>query len=518
MVLDLREGRRLWDVSFEHGHTVDKLSPHSDIAHILLSPAAHFSPYAPGHSGAFVPLLLNSTAMAAERDLLVWRHWVPLPPELVADPADAAAEATPAAAPGSGDGGYLVVTTSTVHASCAPIYGYVRARCLLEAWVITPVAYSVRSEVTHFCALEWRGWPGTLASLSPALRGALHRPFFERLGALALHATATHGCLAVALPRRVKGEGGESADGGEGDDDDLPRAAGACRSFDPVTGLADDVFQPMADIPWQMRAAPTVGGVDGFSQPKAETFRVRSKGYLADRVKLPSAPAAFDVATVYAFRMHEIVRHVADAPDSPLHRWRASGTMPPFTLIVNMVVAGAPGFQGVFFFAMDEEEWSVHLAARTAMEAGRPPANASEAFHRLLAQFIKNDFSPEANRFRDERFKLLPAIVQGPMLLKNSSGNRPAILGTKLKQSYFAGPGYFEIDVDCASSHAAASVVNMVKGYCKTLVIDLAFILQGNCEDELPERVLSVIRFSRVDMGKLALRPSGNAVPSSAPQ
>ena len=529
MILDLRDGRRLWDASFEHGHTIDKLGPHSDIAHIVLSAVPHFSPFTAGHTGALVPLLLMSTALAADRDLVVWRHWVPLPPELVADSGDATTNVASSGGAGGGDGGgggFIVVTASTLHAACPSVHGYERARCLLEAWVITPVAYSVRSEVTHFCSLEWAGWPGALARLSPALRGALHRPFFERLGALALHATATHGCLAVPLPRRLKAEGGDAADAGadgadgadgvDGDDDDLARGAGAARAADPTTGLFADIYQPLDDVPWQLRTAPTIGGIDGFSQPKAETFRVRSKGYLGDRVKLPSAPAAFDVANVYAWRMHETVRHVAAAPDSPLHRWRASGSTPPFTLVVNMIISGAPGFQGVFFFCMDEEEWSVHLASRAAMEAGQPVASASDAFHRLLAQFVKEDFSPEANRFRDERFKLLPAIVQGPMLLKNSSGNRPAILGTKLKQSYFAGPGYFEIDVDCASSHAAASVVNMVKGYCKTLVIDLAFILQGNCEDELPERVLCNIRFSRVDMSKLPLRPqSGVAQPGA---
>jgi hypothetical protein len=170
-----------------------------------------------------------------------------------------------------------------------------------------------------------------------------------------------------------------------------------------------------------------------------------------------------------------------------------------------MVVQGSPGFQGVFVFAMSEEEHSVHKAA--CAKSGRP-ASASEAFHRLLAKFVEPDLSPARNKWRDDRFKLLPAVVQGPLLLKNSSGNRPAILGTKLKQTYHAGPGYFEIAVDCASSRAAASVVGMVKGYCKTLVIDLAFILQGNSEDELPERVLGVIRFSRVDIDNMAIRPA----------
>mmetsp|Transcript_50026 Transcript_50026/g.114744 ORF Transcript_50026/g.114744 Transcript_50026/m.114744 type:complete len:112 (+) Transcript_50026:2-337(+) len=99
------------------------------------------------------------------------------------------------------------------------------------------------------------------------------------------------------------------------------------------------------------------------------------------------------------------------------------------------------------------------------------------------------------------------------MLKKISWETRPAILGNKLKQSYYAGPGYFEIDVDCGYNRAAASVVNMVKGYCKTLVIDLAFILEGKSEAELPERVLGVIRFLRVDIDRLNIRPHSDEVP-----
>jgi hypothetical protein len=43
-------------------------------------------------------------------------------------------------------------------------------------------------------------------------------------------------------------------------------------------------------------------------------------------------------------------------------------------------------------------------------------------------------------------------VVQGNFIVKNAVGAKPAILGKKLKQSYYRGENYFELDVDIASS------------------------------------------------------------------
>ena len=51
---------------------------------------------------------------------------------------------------------------------------------------------------------------------------------------------------------------------------------------------------------------------------------------------------------------------------------------------------------------------------------------------------------------------------------------------------------YFEIDVDIGSSYAACSVVNLVKGATKSMVIDFGVLIEGKAEDELPERLIGV--------------------------
>lgn len=45
------------------------------------------------------------------------------------------------------------------------------------------------------------------------------------------------------------------------------------------------------------------------------------------------------------------------------------------------------------------------------------------------------------------RFKLIPNIVAGPFIVRKAVGSKPTLLGRKLRQRYFRGPGYVETDV-----------------------------------------------------------------------
>lgn len=50
------------------------------------------------------------------------------------------------------------------------------------------------------------------------------------------------------------------------------------------------------------------------------------------------------------------------------------------------------------------------------------------------------------------------------------------------------GEKYLEVDVDVASSSVAATVVGLVQGATKALVVDMGVLLEGHTSDELPER------------------------------
>ena len=56
------------------------------------------------------------------------------------------------------------------------------------------------------------------------------------------------------------------------------------------------------------------------------------------------------------------------------------------------------------------------------------------------------------------------------------------------------GPGYVEVDIDVGSSSVAATVVGLVQGATKSLVVDMGIVLEGHTRDELPESLLGTVR------------------------
>ena len=102
--------------------------------------------------------------------------------------------------------------------------------------------------------------------------------------------------------------------------------------------------------------------------------------------------------------------------------------------------------------------------------------------------------------FRNERFKLIPNIPEGPWVVKSAVGSTPVMLGKKVVQRYFRGDDYLEIDIHVGSSIIASNVVGLCRGYAQALVADCAVIIQGESPEELPERVLCCARLNHIDL------------------
>jgi hypothetical protein len=115
----------------------------------------------------------------------------------------------------------------------------------------------------------------------------------------------------------------------------------------------------------------------------------------------------------------------------------------------------------------------------------------------LLENFVNGD-----NRFRNSRFKLIPNIAKGSWIVKQSVGKTACLIGEALEISYHNGKNYLELDVDIGSSSVARGVVNLVVGYLSKLVIELAFLIQANTEEELPEYLLGTCRLINLDVAK----------------
>ncbi|EXB51750.1 hypothetical protein L484_002655 [Morus notabilis] len=115
----------------------------------------------------------------------------------------------------------------------------------------------------------------------------------------------------------------------------------------------------------------------------------------------------------------------------------------------------------------------------------------------LLYSFVNGD-----DAYRNSRFKLIPYISKGSWIVKQSVGKKACLVGQALEVHYFRGKNYLELEIDVGSSTVARGVVSLVLGYLNNLVIEMAFLIQGNTEEELPEVLLGTCRLNHLDASK----------------
>jgi len=228
---------------------------------------------------------------------------------------------------------------------------------------------------------------------------------------------------------------------------------------------------------------------------------------------MPSAQASLLLA-VELFRSPAAAYHVAKRADSPAHTLalRTSAAV-DYVFVVNMILPAVEGvYQVVFYHAMLKERVRERVgcggfggvsggsADSSACGLGdgcddESGASIPSAPKRLLERFVNG-----TDAFRNKRFKLLPNIVEGPWLVQQAVGSRPALLGKTLRQRFHRGEGYMEVGVDCNSSPAAGRIVSLVKSYAKALTVDLAFLVEAQTAEELPEELLGAVRIACVDL------------------
>lgn len=224
-----------------------------------------------------------------------------------------------------------------------------------------------------------------------------------------------------------------------------------------------------------------------------DPLQVRGKNYLKDKLKQPCGPAAFRLVAMDLFETEGRVTHIASRPDNLVHRLVKEGRH-PFVFIVHFTLPGPPFYSLVAYFAARQEDLAL----------GNP-------FGDLLNKFLNS----ETSAFRDNCFKLIPRVVDGNFFVRKAVGTTPAILGKKLDQEYYGdGETYFELVVDVGSSSVAGSILGVVKGYATSISIDLAFLLEGQEEQYLPERILGSLRLVKPDIDMCVKLPY-YAVPAS---
>ena len=237
---------------------------------------------------------------------------------------------------------------------------------------------------------------------------------------------------------------------------------------------------------------PPACRVDAWAESPALSFNVRGQTYLKDSRKEPSEEALFTLLTVDIIQTADgkgIMAGICGHPDEriqrALRREKETGIpqLPEFIFCVNLAMPGPPFYHVMIYFGCDD----IDVLTNTDTPLGR---------------LAKPFFFGDSDDFRDNTFKLIPRIVDGNFVVKKAVGSKPTILGRKLKQHYIRTPRYLELIVDIQSDAIAKKVVALTVGYAKTLIVDMMFLLEGDSEETLPERILGGVRIKNLDFKK----------------
>ena len=361
------------------------------------------------------------------------------------------------------------------------------------AWSLVSMVVELRLESGRFRRLltPWTPYEQTRWMLSalPSLADYLRtspplEPFAARVGSVP--AAAATAAAAAA------GSGGS---GGSGDGD----AANAQQQqhLDAST-LAAAAAAAAADEAWQgwgaefaLQHSDACGGGDGggggvakhaWSEPPADIFKVRGQHYLDDKVKRPSASCAFSLRRALLIPARDKLHHLMA---SRRHQLPPRPAGAPLCFVIVFQVPGTPRLHLVLLFE-------------------RNAANDADVDRRDLHAFeelMRRTTAPETVEQLKGRLKIVPNLAEGGgFVVRKTVGNKPAIISNALSQNQYIGDGYVEVDIDVEVSAMAQYILGVVRPLAAALVIDLAFVIEGQDEVELPERLLGGVRLHRINL------------------
>jgi hypothetical protein len=236
-----------------------------------------------------------------------------------------------------------------------------------------------------------------------------------------------------------------------------------------------------------------------WSSPPSINFHVRGPNYLKDKEKVPSDQYLFpcrgcdlfltDTAPTNVGRNCSILGgKLRDVPTFIINYRLPWGVFLSYHEIPNRFLPFLRRGQGY-------GDLSTPLPSMADMSGGE----------RALCNFLLSS-AEEKNQV----FKIIPMVVEGPWVVKRVVGGKPAIIGKKLPITYVYQPPeeqphggflseYLEADLDIVSSAAARNILAVVRSYTQVLTIDLGFVVQGNTEEELPEQMMLGLRLHGLD-------------------
>lgn len=408
------------------------------------------------------------------------------------------------------DGSYVVLFRSREHDNCGPQPGYVRAHIESGGYNISPLKPRngrPRAQVQHLMQIDLKGWGvgyvssfqqhcllqmlNSVAGLREWFAQTDERNAAPRIPVMVnmtsasvsskkggkLHESSLH---PGAPTDQINGVNRNSVmmDEYSDDDEEFQIAEGEQEADTP--GLESDIRrtaleeEPVDQIDLScfsgnLRRDDRDKARDCWTISDANNFRVRSKHFCYDKTKIPAGKHLMDLVAVDWFKDTKRIDHVARRQGCAAQVALEKGL---FSFIVNLQVPASTHYSMVFYFVTKE----------------LVPGS-------LLQRFVDGD-----DEFRNSRLKLIPSVPKGSWIVRQSVGSTPCLLGKAVDCNYIRGPKYLEIDVDIGSSTVANGVLGLVVGVITTLVVDMAFLVQANTTDELPERLIGAVRVSHIEL------------------
>ncbi|EGZ09598.1 hypothetical protein PHYSODRAFT_263284 [Phytophthora sojae] len=370
------------------------------------------------------------------------------------------------------DGSYFICFQSTTHSDCPRNSGAVRANIMGGGFIISPRVQEDHDNhfeecwVTLTIQMNPNGWIDSRLARSWYYVHAYGVFFLEMITAI----TAADGLqtlrpvTATSNQRRVS-LGGKSP---------VPSQQIVTEKKFPMLERYRTDLTVLHGLPTKFWSEPSAGG-----------FMVRGPQYLTSKTKVPSARQACRLVNVELYKSSEPIAHIGvssfvgdgfDATDVPSPAVEDR----PFIFIINFMLPGPPHHSLVLYFTPEDPS----------------ELQKNSVFADLCHEVLRGP----NDEFRTQRIKLIPRVVQGTWPIREGVGTTPAILGTKIYQKYYQGKNYLEVDYDIGSSTVATGILNLLLGYARDLIIDLAFVIEAQSAMELPERVLGTVRLDCIDL------------------
>ncbi|KAI4314550.1 hypothetical protein L6164_027446 [Bauhinia variegata] len=422
------------------------------------------------------------------------------------------------------DGSYVVLFRSRDHENCGPEPGYVRAHIESGGFNISPLKPRngrPRTQVQHLMQIDLKGWcvgyiqsfqQHCLLQMLNSVAGL--REWFaqtdERNAPPRIPVMVNMSSTSVSYKKGQKPQDSSvhptssldqvnstnrnsviNMDEYSDEDEDFQIAESEQEAYQ--NGLENDVKktaleeEPANEIDLScfsgnLRRDDRENARNCWRISDGKNFRVRSKHFCYDKSKIPAGKHLMDLVAVDWFKDTKRMDHVAKRQGCAAQVAQEKGL---FSMVFNLQVPGSTHYSMVFYFVTKE----------------LVPGS-------LLQRFVDGD-----DEFRNSRLKLIPSVPKGSWIVRQSVGSTPCLLGKAVDCNYIRGPKYLEIDVDIGSSTVANGVLGLVIGVITSLVVDMAFLVQANTTDELPERLIGAVRVSHIEL-KSAIVPKLDPDPS----